>query len=177
MPNGKQIPTFPDRLTVVCLRLRLSSWIEAKMSIEMWEISNADCYTLKMDAEESSERPITIYLLRFTCWHKVIRQRAWFFLNTSVGTSSSLLTTNFSHFKIRISSELMCFPHKVAADISDTRQHGLTSEEILMQLCPALSTFVYGHEFSVATGIRLFDTSGLLHSSRHDGWWRHFQKT
>ena len=83
-------------LLLCALRLCLSSWIEAKMSIEMWEISNEDCYTLKMDAEESSERPITIYLLRFTCWHKVIRQRAWLFLNTSVGTSSSLLTTNLS---------------------------------------------------------------------------------
>lgn len=33
------------------------------MSIEIWEIPNEDCYTLKMDAEDSSERPITIYLL------------------------------------------------------------------------------------------------------------------
>jgi len=33
------------------------------MPIEMWEIPKEDCYTLKMDAEDSSERPITIYLL------------------------------------------------------------------------------------------------------------------
>ena len=29
----------------------------------MWEILNEDCYTMKMDAADSSERPITIYLL------------------------------------------------------------------------------------------------------------------
>lgn len=44
-------------------RLYLSSWIEAKMSIEMWEIPNEAYYTLKMDAADSYERPITIYLL------------------------------------------------------------------------------------------------------------------
>jgi len=54
---------FRIGLVLFTFRLYLSSWIEAKTSIEMWEIPNGDCYILKMDAADSSERLITIYLL------------------------------------------------------------------------------------------------------------------
>ena len=60
----------------------------------------------------------------------------------------------------------MCILQIVAEDTSDARLHGLISDAILMQLRPALSTFVYGHGFSVARGIRDFDTSGFFYIAR-----------
>jgi len=60
---GNKFRRFRIILVLFTFRLYLSFWIEAKMSIEMWEIPNEACYTLKMDAANSSERPIAIYLL------------------------------------------------------------------------------------------------------------------
>lgn len=138
------------------------------MSFEMFEIPNEDCYTLKMEAADSSKKADND--LPFD-----VRSYA-----RRLDASSTLRWEHLAAYRRQTilsfqDQELVGFDVYPAESCCrmlrpDVRGDSNAVTSSALQLC--IRSGIFGRDRSTT-----FDTSGILNSPRQDGSWRHFQNT